>query len=71
MLSLIAMARTYGLRPSAALDIADPYTAWCLDEACAYMQVMIDGKKRPIWRDAGGSNNEDVVAMLRERGMGQ
>lgn len=32
----------YGKRPSELLDIEDNYTAYCLDEACAYIMNRID-----------------------------
>jgi len=33
--NLDIVSQRYGQRPSAMLGIADPYRAWCWDEACA------------------------------------
>lgn len=42
------MCRLYKVRPSELLGISDdPYTAYCFDEACAYMLSQIDNKKTP------------------------
>ena len=38
-----------GCRPSELLDISDPYTAFCLDEACALIaNKIIEGEKTII-----------------------
>lgn len=40
------MAKSYNSRPSQLMAITDPYTAYCLDEACAYiMKELEDGKE--------------------------
>jgi len=35
-------------RPSEILEIYDPYTAFCFDEACAYIIQQINDGKEPI-----------------------
>lgn len=30
------------VRPSALLGLDDPYTAYCFDEACAYIRARVD-----------------------------
>lgn len=35
--SLCLTAKTFGQRPSSLLHIEDPYTAYCVDEAGAYL----------------------------------
>lgn len=37
-----------GCRPSDLLDIGDPYTAFCLDEACALIANKIIEGEKPI-----------------------
>lgn len=39
---LLGVAQRYSKRPSELLDIGDPYTAYCFDEACAYIMNRID-----------------------------
>lgn len=41
------MSKMYRERPSKLLDIAEPYTAFCLDEACAYIINQLEAKKEP------------------------
>lgn len=36
------MSQRYRLRPSEILEIPDPYTAFCLDEACALIMQKLD-----------------------------
>lgn len=35
-------AQRYKVRPSELMGIEDPYTAFCLDEACALIAVKLD-----------------------------
>lgn len=35
-------------RPSEILEIYDPYTAFCFDEACAYIVRQLEDGKEPI-----------------------
>jgi hypothetical protein len=41
------MSRTYRVRPSKIVGIEDCYTAYCLDEACAYIMQQIDQGNEP------------------------
>lgn len=41
------MSKIYGERPSKLLDIADSYTAFCLDEACAYIINKLENDEEP------------------------
>lgn len=36
------MSKRYNLRPSLLLNIEDEYTAFCFDEACAYVMARLD-----------------------------
>ncbi len=60
------MASLYGSRPSALLYAADPYTAYCLDEAGAWLL----GQKEPP--DYGGkrqlNGNKKLMAALEKVG---
>lgn len=61
------MSRTYKVRPSEILNINDdPYTAYCFDEACAYMLGQIDNKKTPRFPSEAKKN-----PLLRKMEAGQ
>ena len=43
---VIGVAQTYKIRPSEVMGIIDPYTAYCLDEACATIILRLkDGEE--------------------------
>ena len=44
------MAATYNVRPSSLLDIGDPYTAYCFDEACAVITARMRDGEEPKFR---------------------
>ena len=37
----------YKVRPSTLLDLADPYTSYCFDEACAYITQKVEQGEEP------------------------
>lgn len=41
-MALMSMSRRYRVRPSELLNISDEYTAYCLDEVCAYLMARVD-----------------------------
>ena len=41
------MSKLYRIRPSEILGIVDTYTAYCLDEACAYITSKIQKGEEP------------------------
>lgn len=41
------MSKIYTERPSNLLGVTDPYTAFCLDEACAFIIRKLDNKEEP------------------------
>ena len=41
------MSKLYDVRPSILLDIADGYTRYCFDEACAYITSRIKQGEEP------------------------
>lgn len=41
------MSKIYAERPSSLLGVTDPYTAFCLDEACAFIIRKLDNKEEP------------------------
>lgn len=41
------MSKMYNERPSRLFGIADTYTAFCLDEACAYIIGKMNNKEEP------------------------
>lgn len=46
-MTLIHLARMNRQRPSSLMAIDDPYTAYCLDEACLYMVQQAMEKREP------------------------
>ena len=44
------MARHFRTRPSEFLDIEDAYTAYCIDEACAYILGKIESGEEPQFK---------------------
>lgn len=72
MASVVAMSEMYGQRPSEIMDIGDPYTAYCLDEAAVYISAQLKSRKRPRWKreshiETGG--NKAVIESLLLNGM--
>lgn len=41
------MSRLYNCRPSDVMNITDDYTAFCFDEACAYIRIKLDAGEVP------------------------
>lgn len=62
------MSRLYKTRPSVLLGIGpdDAYTAYCFDEACAYILGQIDDKKTPRF-----PGEEKTNPLLRKLEAGQ
>lgn len=48
-MGLLAMSQRYKKTPSELLSIDDAYTAYCLNEACAYIMGMLDKGEEPIF----------------------
>lgn len=47
---MLELANAYQCRPSALMDVEDPYTAYCFDEACVYIVRKINDDKEPTFR---------------------
>lgn len=41
----MGVAQRYKVRPSELMHIEDSYTAFCLDEACAFIAAKLDNKE--------------------------
>ena len=41
------MSKMYNVRPSELFGVNDTYTAFCLDEACAYIINKLENKEEP------------------------
>lgn len=52
------MAQQYNARPSELMALEDPYTAFCLDEACAYILRRLKEGESPIYRKQAKSFHE-------------
>lgn len=44
------MSEIYSQRPSTLLDIEDPYTSYCFDEACAFISNKIKAGEQPKFK---------------------
>lgn len=51
------------IRPSELMDISDAYTAFCFDEACAYILKELKDGKEPIFKKE--SNNDSNNSSYR------
>lgn len=50
IINLVGLASIYKARPSSLFDIEDPYTAFCFDEACAYISAKIKNGEEPKFK---------------------
>lgn len=50
VITLISTANVFKCRPSEIMAIDDPYTAYCLDSACAYIISKIEQGEEPQFR---------------------
>ena len=73
LITLLGMSKRYGVRPSLMLDVDDAYAAYCLDEACLYIQsrIEIEGRMpRALEKLAEPqSNAETVQKLINSRGV--
>lgn len=49
ILRILGIAQRYKVRPSELMGTLDEYTAYCFDEACAYIMLMMDSKEEPMF----------------------
>lgn len=52
------MVNVYKVRPSELLGITDEYTAYCLDEACAYITRRIEKGDEPNFNQFKENRNK-------------
>ena len=73
MASLLLMTKHLGIKPSEALGIDDPYTAFCLNEVAAYHLARIANGDEPHWFISPDSQtqagNRATIAQLEAQGM--
>ena len=43
------MAKMYQVRPSELLNADDPYTAYCIDEACHFIRRKLEDGESPVF----------------------
>ena len=65
ILRIIGMHKQYQCKPSSIIGIEDPYTAYCFDEACAYIIHEIQDGKTPMFKKRYTSASE----MYRDMGL--
>ena len=71
LITLLGLSKRYSARPSSLLDISDPYEAYCLDEACLFVQCRIeqDGRlPRKLEKMTEPLSNADTVRQLTRYG---
>lgn len=49
-MGVLSLCNVWKRSPSNIMDISDPYTAYCFDEACAYIMKMIESGEEPQFR---------------------
>ena len=47
---MLGLSNVYHCRPSTLLDITDPYTAYCFDEACAFINDKMSQDEQPKFK---------------------
>lgn len=52
------MSKLYYKRPSEIIFLKDEYTAYCFDEACAYISSRIKDGEKPVFKKNDGDNIE-------------
>lgn len=62
------MAKDFKCRPSTLLDIVDPYTAYCFDEACTYIKEMINKGIEPVFKKEYKSFSDMYKDILKGNG---
>lgn len=55
---MLGLANVYKVRPSTLLDLTDPYTSYCFDEACAFIIQKMENKEEPVFRQKFSSFKE-------------
>ena len=58
LLPFLATAKAYRQKPSELLALDDPYTAYCLDEACLYIEARRSGGEAPVYQKTVRSFHE-------------
>ena len=56
-MNVLGLANLYKSRPSTLFSIMDPYTAYCFDEACAYITLKIEKGEKPDFRKANAKKH--------------
>lgn len=62
------MSRQYRERPSSFLGITDAYTAYCFDEACAYITSRIKDGEEPNFNKGVTGNYSSASALYSKMG---
>lgn len=44
------MSKQYSLRPSQIIGVEDDYTAFCFDEACAFIRAKLEAGEKPHYK---------------------
>ena len=51
LLGVLGLVNAYKCRPTTLFNIQDAYTAFCFDEACAYVIAKIEEGETPTFRE--------------------
>lgn len=61
------MSKMYNTVPSGILRIFDEYTAYCVDEACAYIRYMMEiEKQEPVFTQKASSSNKSFSDIYKK-----
>lgn len=63
--SLIGMCRIYRKSPAELMRVEDPYEAYCLNEACAYIMTEL-GKGKEFYRGRSFSSFSKFYESIRK-----
>ncbi len=61
-MGIINFAKFYNEKPSKSLGIKDEYTAYCFDEACAFISLNISNNKVPSFN----VESNDLIDFLKK-----
>ena len=63
LLSLLAVAKRYNVRPSVIAGVEGSYEAYCLDEVCTYAMCLLEEGRMP------GGNRETIKQLKNMKGV--
>ncbi len=65
IMGFLAMAKAYRQKPSDLLGVDDPYTAFCFDEACFYLEARLASGQKPVYKSKAQSFSEFYNGLVK------